>query len=101
MEQPVHALEHRARADETLPGQQRGAKARLRRPARMQPLGPGALGEIFDDAAGHTARNAERIDDLPGVKAKCCADAGRSSHRAEDCGRVKAGLVDGLRHHEA
>ena len=30
----------------------------------MQALGPGALGEIFDDAARHRADDAERIDDL-------------------------------------
>ena len=67
----------------------------------MQPLGPGAFGQIFDDAAGHAAGDAERIDDLPGVEAKRGADAGRRAHRAEDRGRMKAGLVDGLRHHEA
>ena len=67
----------------------------------MQPFGPGALGEIFDDAAGHAAGDAERIDDLPGVEAERCADAGGRAHRAENRGRMKAGLVDGLRHHEA
>ena len=67
----------------------------------MQPLGPGAFGEIFDDAAGHAAGDAERIDDLPGVEAERRADAGRRAHRAEDRGRMKAGLVDGFRHHEA
>ena len=66
----------------------------------MQPLGPGALGKIFDDAAGHAAGDAERIDDLPGVEAECCADTGGRAHRAEDRCRVETGLVDGLRHHE-
>ena len=67
----------------------------------MQPLGPGAFGEIFDDAAGHAAGDAERIDDLPGVETKRCADAGGRAHRAEDRRRMEAGLVHGLRHHEA
>ena len=67
----------------------------------MQPLGPGAFGEIFDDAAGHAAGDAERIDDLPGVEAKRRADAGGRAHRAEDRRRMEAGLVNGLRHHEA
>ena len=97
----MHALEHGARTDEPCPRQQRRADARLRRPAGMQPLGPGALGQIFDDAAGHAAGDAERIDDLPGIEAKRCADAGGRAHRAEDRGRMEARLVDGLRHHEA
>ena len=101
VEQPMHALEHRARADKSLPRQQRGANARLRRPAGMQPLGPGAFGEIFDDAAGHAAGNPERIHNLPGIETERGADAGRRPHRAEDRGRVKAGLVDRLRHHQA
>ncbi len=67
----------------------------------MQPLGPRALGQIFDDAAGHTAGDAERIDDLPGVEAERGADARGGTHGAEDRGRVKTGLVDGLRDHEA
>ena len=67
----------------------------------MQPLGPGAFGQIFDDAAGHAAGDAERIDDLSGVEAERRADTGGRAHRAEDRGRMKAGLVDGLRHHEA
>ena len=66
----------------------------------MQPLGPGALGEIFDDAAGHAAGDAERINDLFGVEAERSSHSGRRTHRAEDRGRVKTGLVDGLRHHE-
>ena len=67
----------------------------------MQPLGPCALGEIFDDAARHAAGDAQRIDDLLRVEAERCADARRGTHGAKDCGRVKAGLVDGLGHHQA
>ena len=64
VEQAVRALEHRARAREARARQQRGAQARLRRPAGMHALGPGAFGQIFDDAARHAARDAERIDGL-------------------------------------
>jgi hypothetical protein len=67
----------------------------------MQPFGPGAFREIFDDAAGHAAGDAERIDDLPGVKAKRYADTAGRAHRAEDRRRVEAGVVDGPWHHEA
>ena len=67
----------------------------------MQPFGPGAFREIFDDAAGHAAGDAERIDDLPGVETKRRTDTGGRAHRAEDRCRVETGLVDGLRHHEA
>ena len=65
----------------------------------MQPLGPGALGEIFDDAGGHAAGDAERIDDLLCVQAERGADAGGGAHGAEDRGRMEAGFVHGLRHH--
>ena len=101
VEQAVHAFEHGARTDEPGARKQRRAQAGLRGPARVHPLGPGTLGEIFDDAARHAAGNAERIDDLPGVETERGADAGGRAHRAEDRGRMEAGLVHGLRHHEA
>jgi len=66
----------------------------------MQPLGPCALGKMFDDAAGHAAGDAERVHDLLSLEAERGADAGRGPHGAEHRGRVKAGLVQGLRHHE-
>jgi hypothetical protein len=65
-ERPVRILEHGARADEASFREQRGADAALRRPARVQPLGPGAFGEILDDAGGETAGDAERVGDLRG-----------------------------------
>ena len=65
----------------------------------MQALGPGAFGEIFDDAGGEAAGNAERIDDLLGVEPERRADAGGGAHDAENRGRVEAGFVHGLRHH--
>ena len=61
MEEAVLALEQRARAGEARLRHARGAIARLRRPARMHALGPGAFGEVFDDARGHAAGDAERI----------------------------------------
>ena len=99
VKQPVHALEHRARPEETAARQQRRADAGLRRPAGMQPLGPGALGEIFDDAGGEAAGDAERVDDLLGVKSERGGNAGGRAHHAEDRGRVEARLVHRLRHH--
>ena len=90
---PVRALEHRARPDEAVPCQQRCAQARLRRPAGMQALGPGALGEIFDDPGRHAAGDAERIDDLAPVAVQRGATAGRGRHGTQHRGRVEAGLV--------
>ena len=65
VEQAMHPFEHRARSDKAGARQKCGAQPRLRRPARMQPLGPGTFGEILDDAARHRSRDAERIDHLP------------------------------------
>src|SRR6185437_16939112 len=61
VEQAMHTLEYGARPVISGARQQRRADTRLRRPARMQALGPGAFGEIFDDAASHAADNAECI----------------------------------------
>jgi hypothetical protein len=99
VKQSVHALEHRAWPEEAAARQQRRAQARLRRPAGMQPLGPGALGEIFDDAGGEAAGDAERVDDLLGVEPQRGADTGGGAHHAENRGRVEAGLVHRLRNH--
>jgi hypothetical protein len=101
MKQPVHAFEYGARAEKTVASQQRRAQPGLRRPARMQPLGPGALGEVFDDAAGHRAGDAEGVHHLALLEPERRADAGRRAHGPEDRGRVKARLVHGLRHHHA
>ena len=65
----------------------------------MHALGPGAFGQIFDDAGGETAGDAERISKLFGVEAERRADAGGSAHDAEYRGRMKTGLMHGLRHH--
>ncbi len=99
VKQSVHAFEHRARPEKTAARQQRGADAGLRRPAGMHALGPGAFGQIFDDAGGEAAGDAERIDDLFGVEAQRGADAGGGAHHAENRGRMEAGLVHRLRHH--
>ena len=101
VEEAVHAFEHRARTEKAGAAEQRRAQARLRRPAGVQPLGPGALGQIFDDAAGHRGDGAERIDHLPRVELERRADAGRRAHGAEHRGRMKAGLVGERRRDEA
>ena len=101
VEQAVRAFEHGARADKAGAPEQRGAQARLRRPARMQPLGPGAFGEIFDDAAGHRARDAQCIHHLPTSELERRADARRCRDGPEHRGRMEAGLVHRLWHHEA
>ena len=101
MEQSVHTLEHRPRTDESSPRQQGGADAGLRRPAGMQPLGPGAFGQVFDDPAGHTAGDTECTDNLPAVETERGTNTCGRAHRAEDGGWMKARLVDGFRHHHA
>ena len=66
----------------------------------MQPLGPRAFGEIFNDAARHRAGIAERIDELARRKLQCGADAGRGAHRAEHGGGMKSGFVGERRRNE-
>src|SRR6266516_1051259 len=68
VEEAVNAFEHRARTEKSRAPQQRRAQARLRRPARMQPLGPGAFGQRLDDPARHAAGGPQRIDELPLAK---------------------------------
>jgi hypothetical protein len=61
------AVEEAVRASNTVRGPEKPARANsaarmpdcAAQPACM-PLGPGALGEIFDDARGHRADDAER-----------------------------------------
>ena len=101
VKEAVHAFEHRARAGKTGAAEQRRADARLRRPAGVQSLGPGALGQIFDDAACHRGGGAERIDQLPRIEFQRRADTGRGAHGAEHRGRMKAGFVGKRRRHGA
>src|SRR4029077_6442441 len=90
-----------ARPEKTRAGEPRRVQAGLRRPARMQPLGPRALGEIFDDAAGHGAGDAQRVDKLTRGELERRADTGRRRHGAEHGGWMKAGLVQRLERDDA
>ena len=94
VKEAVGALQHGARADEARARHQGGAQTGLRRPAGMHALGPGALGEIFDDARRHAAGDAERIHDAAAVEPQRRRHAGRRRQRTEHGGRVKARLVD-------
>src|SRR6185503_4516281 len=84
VEEAVHTLEYGTGPQEARTREQRRPQARLRRPARMHALGPGPFGEIFDDAGGHAAGDAERIDDLLLAEPERSADAGGRAHGAED-----------------
>ncbi len=97
----MRPLEHRARPDEAGAREIRGADGGLRGPAGMQALGPGALGEVFDDAGGHRADDAERIDELSLRQSQRGRHARRRAERAEHGGWVEACLVDALRRHQA
>mgnify|MGYP003694275093 CR=1 FL=1 len=67
----------------------------------MHALGPAAVGQVLDDAAGHGAGDAQRVDELARVELQRRADAGGRRHRAEHGGGMKARLVHRLRHHQA
>ena len=94
VEEAVLALQHRAGPEKALAPEQRRAQARLRRPAGMQTLGPGALGEVLDDAGRQAAGDAERAGQLRRRQAEGRADAGRRAERADHRGRMEAGAVD-------
>ena len=97
----VRSLEHGDRPDEAGLGEARGADTRLRRQARMQALGPAAVGEIFDDAARHAAGGADGPGDGGSIEPHGAAGGRRGGERAEHRGRMEAGLVDRLRGDEA
>src|SRR3546814_4831997 len=62
LEEAVGAFEDRARREESGAREERRPVARLRRPAGMQPLGPGTVGQVLDDAGG--GRSEEQTSDL-------------------------------------
>src|SRR5215467_10408765 len=97
----MHAFKYGAGPEETCAREPRRAQPGLRRPARMQALGPGALREIFDDAAGHGTDDAERVDKLARTKLERGADGGGRRHGAEHGGGMKAGLVHRLGRNQA
>ena len=92
----MRALEHGARAEESLLPEARRLYADLRRPARVQPLGPRAFGEILDDAAGHTAGDAQCIHGLPAVQTHRHTHCQCRRHRAQHTGRMESRFVDRL-----
>ena len=101
MKEAVLAVEQRARAGEARLRHARGAIARLRRPARMHALGPGAFGEVFDDARGHAAGDAQRIEPLRVVETQRRSHARRRAQRAEYRGGMKPCLVHALGRRQA
>src|SRR3546814_4979785 len=64
-EEAVRALEDCAWGEEAGAREECCPVARLRRPAGMQALGPGAVGQVLDDAGGHGGGNAEGHRELP------------------------------------
>ncbi len=97
----VRAFEHGAGTDEAGARQIHGADRRLRGPARMEALGPGSFGEILDDAGGHRADDAERVDHLRGRQPLRSRHARSGTERAEHGGRMETRFVNALRRHEA
>ena len=82
VEEAVLALEHGARPDEARAREVGGADSRLRRPARVHALGPGAFGEVLDDAAGHRAGDAQGVHELRSSTSAAPRRRRRRAHRA-------------------
>jgi hypothetical protein len=93
----VRSLEHGDGPGEAGLGQERGTDAGLRRRTRVEALRRAAVGEVFDDARGQAARDAERAGDGLLVETERGTDRRGGSGRAEDGGRVEACLVGRLR----
>jgi hypothetical protein len=95
------SLEQRSRAGEACLRHSRGAISRLRRPARMHALGPGAFGQVFDDARSHAACDAERVAPLRRVETQGRAHAGGGAQRAEHRRGMESRHMHTLRCHQA
>ena len=93
MKQTVRAFKHRARTHETGLGQAHRAVARLRCPTGVHALGPRTIGQVFDDAAGHAASQAQGVDHLRFADAHGRAHRHHRAHRTKDGGGMKAGFV--------
>ena len=59
--EPVTTLQHRGRPREPRAGELRREETAVGRPARMEPLGPGAVGEELEEATRHAAGEAHGL----------------------------------------
>ena len=59
----------------------------------MHAFGPGAVGQVFNDARGHAAGDAEGVDQLVFAQAQGRAQASYGAHHTKNGSRVKAGFV--------
>src|SRR3954470_13058762 len=90
VEEPVGPLEHGARSAKSGASEQRRAHARLRRPARVQPLRPGPFGKVLDDAARHRSRDPERVHELVHLEAQRARHRRRGGRLTEHGGGMEA-----------
>src|SRR5215467_6218250 len=67
----------------------------------MHAFGPRTLGKIFDDAACHTAGDAERVDDAPAIELQSSRYTSCRRNGAEHRGWMEARLVNELGCHQA
>ena len=67
---------------------------RLRRPARMHALGPGAVLQELEAARGHGERDALRHHQALGTEPHQRAGSERAAEHADQSGRVEADLVE-------
>ena len=90
----VGALEDRPRAREAGLREVRGHDARVGGPARVEALGPGAVGQVLDDPARLAAAEPERRGELGRAEAEDPPDGRRRAERAAERGRVEAAPVE-------
>ncbi len=97
----VGALEDRLRPGEPRARHHRRGHPRVRGPARVQALGPGAVGQVLDDPGGLAAAEAEGVDLLVlGEPVEASGHRGGREAPGER-GRVVVARVETARHREA
>src|SRR5439155_17018813 len=90
----VLALEDRLRPREAGAREQRRDDARVGRPAGVEPLGPRAVGQVLDDAAGLAPADAEGVHELALRQSVEVRGDGRRGERPRKRGRVVVTRVE-------
>src|SRR5271165_6886628 len=93
MQETVLAFDRLGGAFDALARHGGGGQAVHRRPAYLEPLGPGAVGEELQAAGGLAQRDAEGGGNVVGAEAEHASRGGRGTEGAAGGGGVEAAIV--------